>query len=213
MVAALSHQLPPLLSLLDACTTLYTSARGEHTLTRLPAPAAGEYGQIKLVAAMINSQQHWFSKGAAPLAPEEEEAAVGENWPGNADGSAQGGGAAPSSKRQRLSGSNSGGGGGGPAHCWHPGQLQQQHAQQQEPQLERGAVLGWIQASGGCTGPQLLQHFCSSTGSGPSPGSRQQLATLLGCMCGDFDIGRRGGAAATSSLIDLEDGAVQFVAL
>jgi hypothetical protein len=211
MVAALSHQLQLLLSLLDACTTLYTSAQGEHTLTRLPAPAAVEYGQIKLVAAMINSQQHWFSTGAAPPAPEEDEAAVGENWPGNADGSAHGGGTAPSSKRQRLSGSNSGGG--GPAHCRQTGQLQQQHAQQQVPKLERGAVLGWIQASGGCTGPQLLQHFCSSTGSGPSPGSRQQLATLLGCMCGDFDIGRRGGAAATSSLIDLEDGAVQFVAL
>lgn len=128
--------------------------------------STADYGQIKLVAAMMNARQHWFDgtqegpqggSGSQPApaapTPPAAAAAVGENRPSNGGGSFAAADR-PEAKRPRLSST--------------PQQLpQQQHA----PVLDRAAVAGWLAARGGATGPQPLSHFC---GCGSQAGQQQQ---------------------------------------
>jgi hypothetical protein len=72
-----------------------------------------------------------------------------------------------------------------------------------DQRLDRTAVVDWIAEKGAVTGPQLMAQF------GETPG----LASLLDEMCGNFEICRKGGNAATSSAIELDDPDVQYIAL
>jgi hypothetical protein len=156
-------------------------------------PAAADYGQIKLVAAMMNAQQHWFADQPGD-AGGSQQAAAGENVPDNAAAAA--GGAQPEAKRARLDSSQAGTAG---------------PAQPAAQLLDRQAVQAWIAARGAASGPQLLEHFgCAANG---THHHHQQMAALLEAMCEDFDVARRGGTSATSAIIDLHDPTVQFVAL
>lgn len=160
-----------------------------HTLC-LPA---AEYGQIKLVAGMVNTRALWFApgggagqQGAAP--------AAAENRPSNGAPSA-----VPEAKRQRLSS----GVGAQPA----------QQQQQQLPQLDRAAVVAWLAGRGGATGAQLVQQFCGGADDQPLRVWQQRLVGLLEEMCADFEVVRKGGNSAASSTINLDDAAVQFMPL
>lgn len=151
---------------------------------------------------MMNTQQHWFAGGAsmpsAAGAGSGQHSAAEENVPANGGGAA---GMEPEAKRQRL-GATSGTPG------QYAGVVQQQHLMEAQ-QLDRSAVQGWIAAQGPVNGLQLVARF----GGGGAGSMKQQLVALLDAMCADFDICRRGGNAATCSAIELDDPAVQYMAV
>lgn len=181
---------------------------------------AAEYSQIKLVAAMVNCQQHWFggeqgSGGGAQVQVQGQQQEGGLQPPCQQQGPGEqrlgagaplreitlgngGGGVTPGepdAKRQRTS--SGGGGGSQAAMAGHP-----------LPLLERDVVLAWIGLHGPLSGPQLAARFC-----GGEPHQAAQLAGILAGACADFDLARRGGSSATSEAVDLTDPEVQYFSL
>ncbi|PRW18345.1 putative ATP-dependent DNA helicase [Chlorella sorokiniana] len=176
---------------------------------------SAEYGQIKLVAAMMNGRQHWFApaaQGGAPgvtsaaAAAEAMAAVQGVLGPANhgvSAGAQQGGPCPPAAKRPRLSG------------------CEGQGAAAALPPLDRATLTAWLAARGGATAPQLVAHFCGGSGCQGAAGQAQQaqqqreaeLAGLLGALCEDFDIMRKGGNSGFSSAIDLADAEVRYMVI
>lgn len=189
---------------------------------------AAEYGQIKLVAAMMNGRKHWFAEGgaagdgsqpgagsgsgpaatppaAASMPAGENGAPAGENVALNCGGFASsqqlGSGCEHEAKRPRLS---SGEGRGSTAPL---------------PPLDRGTLTAWLAACGGATAPQLVAHFCRSGGSGGAAGQQVQqqreaeLVALLAGLCEEFEIMRRGGNSGFSAVIDLADAEVHYLVI
>jgi hypothetical protein len=150
---------------------------------------------------MMNTRQHWFAVEQAAGVAATGSPASAEGSPrrhtaeeNRAANNGMGAGVAePEAKRQRVS--DAAPAGPQPSAC-------------PPPHLDRNAVLGWISAQGTCTGPQLLARFDGGSG---APDVRQQLTAMLASLCCDFEVARRGGASASSSLIDLDDPDVQFL--
>lgn len=162
---------------------------------------------------MMNGRKHWFAEGAAAgkLGSGMEGAAVvappaagSENVlaPLNRGASAgvqQGKAGEPEAKRPRLS-SCEGQGSAAPL-----------------PPLDRGTLTAWLAACGGATAPQLVAHFCPSSSGGGAAGQHAQqqreaeLVALLGGLCEEFEIMRRGGNSGFSSVIDLADAEVCYL--
>lgn len=182
---------------------------------------AAEYGQIKLVAAMMNGRKHWFAQGASPAAGSlpgggggltSTAAAAGTvgdkgvlaplNCPapldhGDAAAAQHFGACEPDAKRPRPSGC-AGQGSAAPL-----------------PPLDRAALTAWLAARGGATAPQLVAHFCRSDGQAAAGQAQREtaLAGLLGALCEDFDIMRKGGDSGFSSAIDLADREVVYLVI
>lgn len=194
------HALLSLPALRSSSNFCFSCPPPTHPPTHPACLAAAEYGTIKLVAAMMNSCQHWFAGEQAAAA-----AATGSPFKSEhsrqrssaeENTAANGCAAEPAAKRQCMS-------------FAAPSRPQQGQQPACTPaRLDRGAVFGWIAAQGACTGPQLLARFDGSSGD-----VRQPLAALLASLCCDFVVARRGGASASSSLIDLDDPATQFFAV
>eukprot|EP00887_Chlorella_sp_A99_P003535 scaffold7.g3535.t1 len=192
---------------------------------RRALPQEAGYGSIKLVAALMNLGQGWFAaSGAAALGQAAHGGAAGATAGDSGQGSAQGlqqqqqqagGGGPPDAKRPRLSAPA------GQGEMGAAGQLAALEAADstplplqpvqpaEAPPPSRAAVAAWLASAGRASGLQLAARFCSSG----NPSARQALEALLSEMCSDYELVRRGGCSATSSRIDLEDGAVEFLLL
>ena len=177
---------------------------------------------------MMNGQQHWFAEGgmpsagsqpggssgldgAAAAAPAAAHARVGDPVDGalaplnrsTPAGAQQGGGSGePEAKRPRLSA------------CEGPGSAGQL------PLLDRAALTAWLAARGGATAPQLVAHFCRGCGAAAAGQAQQQqqqreaaLVGLLGELCEEFEIMRKGGNSGFSAAIDLADNEVMYLVI
>lgn len=167
---------------------------------------------------MMNGRKHWFAEGgaasdgsqpgagsgagAAAAPPAAAGAPAGENVALNRGGFASsqqlGSGGEHEAKRPRLS-SCEGWGSAAPL-----------------PPLDRGTLTAWLAACGGATAPQLVAHFCRSGGSGGQQAQQQreaELVALLGGLCEEFEIMRRGGNSGFSAVIDLADAEVCYLVI
>lgn len=162
-------------------------------------PDSVEYAQIKIVAGMMARGEFWFSKSQGG-----EENIDKNNMSCNGstdavhdlpDASACGddGDVARVMKRQRVS------------EIATPAPSRKS--------VDADTVLSWLSQNGPATGPQIATTFCETEEiEGEKEVVRRELRCVLAGLMDDYAICRKGGNAATSGDVDLDDGVTLYMA-
>jgi len=172
------------------------AARGQDGLgaVKRALPSHFEYGQVKVVAAMMARSEFWFSPDAsADFAQQRQAADVAQPslvWD------------PPQAKKARMSAE------------WQATENRPPPALTSDftpdapirPALDAGAVLSWLERNGPASGKQLAQQFCRC-----APHDSRRLSAVLRNLVEDMAVCRKGGNAAISSEVDLEDGATLYL--
>jgi ATP-dependent DNA helicase RecQ len=176
----------------------------------LPHGLAAEYGQIKVVAAMLLREEHWFKRDQVVVVKKED---FSENLDSNAEEEQP-----PTIKRQRLAVNDI---------TIKPPPSSSMYEDKTTPpsNLDAATVLAWLQKHGPSTGPTLVDNFfgCGVGGGGIGEGSNdksqrqdvsKRLAGVLAQLMDSYDVCRKGGVSATSDVLDLDaDRVTMFMAI
>lgn len=150
-------------------------------------PAEYEYGQIKVVAAMMLHGGMWFGADSAeqPTAAHVDGAAIKQPACAQRE---------PAAKRARTGDENA----------------DPDEATTETPAaIDAGAVLGWLETNGPTSGAALARRFCRTA----NPEAQRRLSSVLRRLVQEFAVCRKGGAAAASSAVDLQDGCTLYMLL
>jgi ATP-dependent DNA helicase RecQ len=156
-------------------------------------PPDFEYGQVKVVAAMMRQGVLWFDPGVAA---------------GNGQGEGESGEAEPAAKRARTSTEGPEGGAAGEEEA-EAEAADEAGGGGTPATIDPPTVLNWLQTHGPTSGAALAQRFCR----GDASDARRRLSSVLGGLCDEMAVCRRGGAAATSAAVDLQDADTMYMLL